>query len=239
MKSRLLIALFIFLIFPNLVHAAKKERLPYEDEEVIPLPLAYTHLLPSTSVIPGGSFVIGTTLGYGFFDVFEITTNLYLDIASVFNISGKVHLIQNDEFAVAAFVSYESQPIKTLSATPPATVTNTYSSLQPGAVISYYILQDLTGHTGFTYTSRNPALSKSDMQPKDGFVQGNFVNQEFTYGLARNVAVSLGTSYDLTYDVFGAGASIHLSGLQLGAHYFFNVGVDSFLPILGFSYALN
>ena len=49
----------------------------------------------------------------------------------------------------------------------------------------------------------------------------------------------LGMSYDFTYDIWGAGASVHLNSLQIGAHYFFNVGVDSILPILGFGYALD
>jgi hypothetical protein len=237
-----LLATLILIIFTTSLAAsalaAKKKRLPYEDAGETSVPLAYTHLLPSTSVIPGGTFVVGTSLGYGFFDVFDISTNLFLDLAQVFNVSSKVHLFQNEDFAMAAFISYASQTAKTYL-TNGQVVTNTYTAIQPGGVVSYYLFPSVTGHTGATFTSRNPALAKSDLQQRDGFIQGTFINQEFTYGLSRKLALSVGGSYDLTYDIWGAGASVHVGGMQFGAHYFFNVAVDSFLPVLGFGYAID
>lgn len=237
---KLFLVIMVLTLLGASAQAEKRQKLPYEPEDEPAVPLGYTHLLPSTSVIPGGTAVVGTTLGYGFFGVFDITTNLFLDLVQDFNIMGKVHLYRDDEFGVAVYVGYDSQSAKVYDAVVPGQIdTNTYTSLQPGGVVSYYLLPQLTGHTGMTFTVRNPTLPKSSLSQKDGFIQGNFANQEFTFGINRGVALSTGASYDFTYDIWGAGASIHLGGLQIGAHYYFKVDVDSFLPILGFSYAMN
>lgn len=242
-SARLLCFLVIFAVGATVGAEVKHKRLPYEPEETKPVSLAYTHLLPSTEVIPGGTFVLGTTLGLGVLDLFDVTTNLYLDLAQVFNIGTKIHLFRNDEFAVAAFATYTSQSIQVVttnvSTGAQANLSQTFTALSPGVVVSYYLLPQLTGHSGFTYTSRSPVLNKSDFQPKNGFVQGNVINQELTVGLSDTLALSAGGSYDLTYDITGAGASLHIGGFQIGGHYYFNVSQGSFLPILGGGYSVN
>jgi hypothetical protein len=49
----------------------------------------------------------------------------------------------------------------------------------------------------------------------------------------------MGASYDFTYDIVGAGASLHFGGFKIGGHYYFNVAEGNFLPILGGGYAGN
>ncbi len=207
------------------------------DSEV---PLSYTHILQSTAVIPGGSFVVGTTVGFGMFDFIDFTTNLVYDIEGVFNIGTKVALYHDHNFAFAPYLSYSSQTYQ--STDPVSLITTNVNSTawEPGATFSYRLTSGITAHTGGTFPIRNPSIPKADVQnPRTALIQGNTGNQEFTFGFSRAMALSTGVSYDFTYDIFGAGASIHVSGLQIGAHYYFNVTQGNLLPILGAGYTGN
>jgi hypothetical protein len=231
--------IILFLLIVSVANADTRKRVVASESVESDVPLAYTHIAPSPAVIPGETFVIGTSVGYGFFDLFDITSNLVLDVQSVFNVSTKLGIFHNHDFAFAPYVSFETQSlIETDQFGNQTTVTST--AWLPGGVFSYRIAPALTGDTAFTYVSRNPPIPKSTVQdPRTALIQGNTGNQEFTVGVARTVALSMGVSYDFTYDIFGAGASIHVSGFQLGGHYYFNVGQGNFMPIFGFGFSTS
>lgn len=236
MKFHLLITSFIFLSSLGLADQRVTHREVAAESEV---PLAWTHLLPSTAVIPSGKFVIGTSIGFGMFDFIEFTNNLVLDFEGVFNVGTKLALYHDHDFAFAPFLTYESQSYQSTDQFQNVTTVNSTAWI-PGATFSYRLTGGVTGHTGASFPIRNPPIPQSSVQnPRTALVQGNTANQEFTFGLGNKVGLSTGVSYDFTYQITGAGASIHVSGLQIGGHYYFNVGQGNFLPILGAGYSVD
>jgi hypothetical protein len=223
----------------SVAHAQNRSSRVRQSESTSKISLGATHLLPSVFVIPGGQLILGSSIGYGFFDVFDITSNLFLDLSSVFNVQGKFSVYRDEDFGIAVYVGYSSQQTKVYdSATGQTNKDQSSTAVEPGATVSYRLLDNLTAHTGLSQTIRNPEIKKADVQAyKNGFLHGTMLSQEFTAGIARNFALSIGGSYDLVYEISGAGASIHIGGFQLGAHYYFNVQTGSVLPILGGSYS--
>jgi len=236
MVSKLLSFIGIIFLLSSMSPADTTRRV-VASESSDEVPLAYTHILPSPAVIPAGRFEIGTSVGFGFFDFFDVSSNLVLDVQGVFNIGGKVALYHDHNFAFAPYVNFYTQSLTETDIYGNQT-SLTSTAWAPGAVFGYRLASALTGDTGFTYVSRNPPIPKSSVQnPRTALIQGNTGNQEFTVGISGSFAISMGMSYDFTYDITGAGASIHVAGFQIGGQYYFNVGQGNFMPILaaGFS----
>jgi hypothetical protein len=200
-------------------------------------PLSYTHILPSTSVIPGGDYVIGTSAGFGLFNFLDFTTNLIYDLEGVFNVMGKIGLIQNHDFGFAPFVTYSAQNLSYYDTN--GNLQSPYdTALGVGATFSYRFSSDIIGHTGGEVMTRNPPISKGSI-PRTALIQGSNINQEFTFGFTRSFAVAPGASYDATYDIWGAGATFYIANFAVGGHYYFNVQQGNFLPILGVNFSSN
>ncbi len=238
MHRRIVSLLLILIIIPSL--AWSKKRKPWQDP-VETVSLGYTHLLPSAYVLPHLNLVLGSTIGMGLFDVAEISSNLYLDVQQAFNLSTKVSLLANEDFAFALFASYITQQVRVkytiANTTRMDEKFDTMTSIRPGGVFSYLILPKLSGHIGVEYSIRNPEIKKDDLAKKTSFVRGTTVYKEFTYGFKKGMAVSAGGSYDLSYDVPGVGASLHIGSFQIGGHYFFSVVEGPFQPIIAGSYS--
>lgn len=212
-----------------------------DDEEIVPpvedVSLSATHILPSTSVIPTGSLLLGTTIGTGFFDRMEITSNLFLDLQQVFNVAAKLKVIRTDNFGFAVFGSYWTQSVNVQAASGlNASTSQNMSAISPGAVFSYRVSKKLVGHLGGTYAISNPVIEKDKLYKKTAYLQGFTVNKEFGI-LVGGVAITPGVSYDITYDIPGVGASVHFSGFQIGGHYYTNVSDGSFVPIVSAGFA--
>src|SRR5262249_6385893 len=119
--------------------------------------LGTTHILPSAFVIPDRQVLLGTTLGIGLFNVLDLSTSLWLDLQQVFNISTKVALMGNEDYALAAHLTYLNQSVKTQvvnSSGAVVTSTVTMTSLNPGVTYSYRIMSRLVGHAGGTFVFR-------------------------------------------------------------------------------------
>ncbi|MBK9293068.1 MAG: hypothetical protein IPM57_01240 [Oligoflexia bacterium] len=234
-KTSLFIILFLF---SQLSYSATRRKSDYKESTEVPL--SVTHILPSAFVIPGGTLVLGTTLGIGFFDVFDVSTNLYLDLYSVYNVAVKVGVYSSKDFAFAVHGGYVSQSVTSQSVDPSTLqIINTKSSVtsvEPGATLSYRIMPQFTGHIGGKAVIRNPVLTKQAFVPKTGFIQGNTVNKEFVLGINPELSLALGGSYDLTYDTPGAGLSLYLGSFQIGVHYYFGVTEGAAQPLLGGGY---
>lgn len=202
--------------------------------------LGVTHILPSVYVLPDRQIVLGTTVGIGLFDVVDFTSNLFLDLQQVFNISSKISVWGNDNHAVALTASFVQQTVKFQSRFNNSYTSENATMFSPGAVYSYRIWPTFTGHFGGNFVFRNPAVPKSSLFERTAYVQGTTLHKEFTKGISKTLAVSSGLSYDVTYDIWGVGASAHIGGFQLGAHYYLNVSEGSFMPIIagGFTTSL-
>lgn len=238
---RIFLILLITILFLDISEAATRRKREYQESES--LSLGVTHLLPSAFVIPGGTLVLGTTVGVGFLDIFDVSTNLYLDFNSVYNVAAKVGLIRGQDFAFAVHASYVSQTIRSQSVDPNTlqivTSSSSATSVSPGATLSYRIAPTFTGHFGGKAVVRNPVLTKAAFNPKTGFVQGNTVNKEFAFGFSPESSLAVGASYDLSYDIPGAGISFYLGNFQIGAHYYFGVTDGAVQPLLGGSYSAS
>jgi hypothetical protein len=197
--------------------------------------LGFTHLLPSTYVPKSGSLIVGTSLGYGILGIGELSTNLFYDFDNVYNVFGKVSFWQGEDFGFAIHATYTSQNVDKIDSLGAVTKIMT-TSIAPGFTLSYRLFQELTGHAGAIFVNRDPNITKNDIASKSGFLQGTTIFKEFTLGFGRNVAISLGGTYDTTFDYWGAGMSVHFEGFQLGGHYYFGVTDGQFLPIVGIGY---
>jgi len=233
------IILLIIGIFVT-THSNAQEQFRKRSDKPVQTSLATTHTLPSAFVIPGGTVILGTTMGIGLFDIIDITTNLFLNFNSVFNVQSKVSLWSNEDFGLAVYAGYMSQSIRTQylnTANGLIETKNTnVTAVQPGGVFSYRLHPRLVGHFGVSTNIQNPSVAKSDLEKKTGYLRGTVLNKEFAFGLSRTVALAAGGSYDFKYDIPGAGASLHIGGFQIGAHYFFNVAEGSVMPIIGGGY---
>jgi len=206
------------------------------------VPLGVTHMLPGVSILPAGSFSVGSSFAYGFFDVFELSTDVILDAYGIMNVGMKIPVIAGDDFGLVLHAGYVSQDAKVYQADPntgtQTVQTQKSTAFSPGATVSYRLLDDFTGHTGFKVVSRSPTIPKESLQKLSGYLHGNEVFQEFTVGLTEYIAVALGVSYDTTYNFAGYGATLHLPVLSIGAHYYPTVDQDQTLILLGIGLAL-
>lgn len=238
-QRRLCSILFItFLMIPALSLGAKKRKVWQDPIETVSMGM--THMLPSAYVIPHLTLVLGSSVGLGLFDVSEISSNLYLDVQRVFNLSTKFTVFSNEDFAAALFVGYLSQDVRISYLRTNGLADerfDTMTSITPGFVFSYMIIPKLAGHVGFQAAIRNPDIRKSDIAKKTSFVRGHMVYKEFTYGFTKGMALSIGGTYDLTYDYPGVGATFHIGSFQVGGHYFMNVVEGPFQPIISGSYS--
>ena len=207
------------------------------------LSLGPTHILPSAYVLPAGSFILGTTAGFGVGNFMDITTSLWGDIEQVYNVMIEFGVLKGRNVALGLWLQYENEGQQVITTNPTsglATVlTTSFSSVNPGLTLSYRLSRRFTAHTGGDIALQSPVIPKSSLSQTTSYIQGNTVHQEFTVGLTQYVAMSFGGSYDLTYGVAGAGVSFHIDALQVGAHYYFNISQGSILPILGGSFPVN
>lgn len=202
---------------------------------------AYTHSLPSPVNMPGGTYVIGTTVAVGVFDFLQFSTNTFRLFTRAWNVQAKVSLIEYPTFIVSAFLDYESINLNHHDDRNPDLRVNSW---QPGLVTGYEINEDMAFFLGGNFHSSAQTLPATFY--KSGFFQGARVNFDWSWmynpvdsRLANN-AIAAGTVYDLTYKTIGFGVTHHWPSFQLGIHYTANVDNHRVLPIFniasGFSF---
>ncbi len=235
---------FIFIIFAALVlfcgnTGAAKEKIVAHSEES-PISLGVTHLLPGVFVIPSGELILGTSVGFGILDLIEFSSNVWLDLEQVFNVSTKIGIYHSHDFGVAVWGTYSSQILQTSLldqyGNTISTQNTTSTAVTPGFTLSYRLAEGIVTHFGAGFTQRSPPISKASLTQRTGFIEGNVLYHEYGFGLGKSIAFAPGVSYDTTYDIWGAGATVHVAGFQIGAHYYFNVSTGSLLPLIGGAY---
>lgn len=195
---------------------------------------AYTHLLPSPFNLPQGTAVFGTSVAYGLFDFFQVSTNVARDIQGQWNFGAKVPLVEYPTFVASAFVDYQTFNPHSYDDT---NVDHSVKRWQPGLVTGYEITPDIAFFLGgnFSFGEEAPKIVTTS-----GYLHGAQLNMEWSWlynpstSRLGNNAIALGMKYDLTYSLFGLGVTHHWRNFNLGVHYTF-ADRSRFLPIVGFT----
>lgn len=198
----------------------------------------YTHLLPSPFNLPQGSWVFGSTLAYGVFDSLELSTNVMRSVQQQWNFQAKVPLIEYPTFMTTAYVAFESNNPHTIDDRNPD---GRRGRWQPGLVTAYEMDDHMAFFLGgnFDFGADEPPVVTTS-----GYLKGARIEADWSWlynpqssRLGRN-AISIGTTYDLTYEMFGFGLTHHWDTFTLGVHYTF-ADQSRFLPIFGFQAAAS
>lgn len=209
-----------------------REDVPTGPEEPNPA-FPYTHLLPSPFNVPQGALILGTSLTYGVFDFFQVSTNLMRTLNQHWNFQAKVPLIEYPTFMATAFVDYENFNPRNISDLNPDV---RYARWQPGLTTAYELGREMALFLGGNFSfGKDPV----PVVRKSGYLKGARMEADWSWlynpassRLADN-AIAAGITYDLTYELFGLGLTHHWRNFQLGVHYTF-ADTNRFLPILGF-----
>lgn len=216
---------------------------------------ARSHLLPSPYTLPAGRLALGTSVALGVTDFFQVGTDLLRDFYKIYNINGKLSLVDYPDFALALTASFEKYNLKDIH---PSNPDLEISSTLPGLVTAYAVHDRvalfLGGNLNFTSTSlRTNGIETS------GYVRGATLNSDIAWaynpaprarartsgdepklGLAgRGNSLAAGFSYDVNYDIYGVGLSHHWPGYQIGFHYYPNAEENQLLPIISGGLAVD
>lgn len=196
---------------------------------------SYTHLLPSPNTIPGGSWVVGSSIAYGVSDYLQLSTDFIRDVYGYWNVSAKAPLIEYPTFVASAFVSWDSFNLRNAGDSNPD---QRVTSLQPGLVTGFEIMPDMAffvGGNAFIHSGEIPDGQTSGFS-KGAQIEGDWSWLYNRHGskLAGN-AVSLGANYDFTYKLVGVGITHHWPTFTLGIHYTVNADVERVMPLIAFA----
>ena len=196
--------------------------------------LGYTHLLPSPFTIPGGRLVLGTSIGLGLTDFFQVSTDVIHDFYKVYNASAKVAVLDFQEFALALTLGYVNYDLHDIDPTnPPTSVT----SWQPGFVAAYEPIEHVSHAFGGNLNLTKAELENIPGLRTSGYVTGVTVENDISWAYnpkKRHVGnvLSAGVTYDFTYKIYGIGMSHHWPGFHVGIHYYPNATKYRVQPIL-------
>lgn len=193
----------------------------------------YTHMLPSPFTLPAGRLVLGTYIGLGLTDFFQVGTDALRDFYKVYNVDGKISFLDFYEFAAAFTVSYQHFNYKDIdSGNPDVTI----DSWQPGITTGYALDKYLSFALGANLNLTSAKVSTNNIKTS-GFVRG--VSSEADLSWAYNPkkksignVISTGASYDFTYELFGIGISHHWPGFHVGFQYYPSASKNKIQPIL-------
>lgn len=196
----------------------------------------YTHLLPGPFNLRQGDWVFGSTVAYGLFDALELSTNVVRTIQQQWNIQAKVPLIEYPTFMTTAYVAFESSNPHTIDDSNPD---NRQSRWQPGLVTAFEIEDNLAFFLGGNFDF---GADPVPVTTTTGYLKGARVEADLSWlynpqssRLGRN-ALSMGVTYDTTYELLGFGVTHHWDSFTLGVHYTL-ADRSRFLPIFGFQVA--
>lgn len=194
----------------------------------------YTHLLPSPFTVPAGRLVYGSVVGIGVTDFFQIQTDLIRDFYRIFNLTGKLSLIDYYGFALGVFAEASTYNLSNFSSANPDV---RVFSLMPGLITAFALDDSLALFVGGNWNYTAPrTLSTGTVT--SGFVRGIGLESDLSWAYnpksGRRVGnvISTGLSYDITYRIFGVGLSHHWPGFHVGIHYYPNATRNQFLPII-------
>lgn len=181
----------------------------------------YTHLLPSPYTLPAGTLVLGTDVGFGVTDFFQVGTNVVRDLYQIYNANAKLSVLDYPEFAAGLTLGYQTFNYKDFDSTNPDL---RVTSWLPGIVGAFSLLDNLALFGGANLNFTQTDLNRSGLK-ETGLTRGASLGSDLSwaYNPKKNGVgnvLSAGVSYDLTYDLFGFGASHTWPGFKIGLHYY-------------------
>jgi hypothetical protein len=193
----------------------------------------YTHLLPSPFTLPGGTLVYGTELSFGLTDFFQVGTSLIRDLYKIYNANSKLAIFDNESYALAFTLGWESFNYKDVSSQNPDLRITSYPV---GVVQSFGLLPRLAlilgARVDFTQVTR-----PTEEIEVSGLNRGTSLGSDLSWAYnpgkkSFGNVLSIGASYDVTYDLVGVGMSHHWPGFRIGVHYYPGADTRPFLPII-------
>lgn len=192
----------------------------------------FTHMLPSPMNIPGGAWMIGSSVAYGVTDFLQLSTDVIRDAYRYWNVQAKVPLIEFPTFITSAYVSWDTFNLNNYEDRNPD---RRVTAWQPGLVTGYELSENMAFFVGGNFQ-----ISKADVPDgirTSGFSKGSRIEADWSWlynpsdsRLSGN-AITAGGTYDFTYGTWGVGVTHHWPSLQLGFHYTVNADRYRFMPI--------
>lgn len=183
--------------------------------------------------------ILGTESSIGVTEFFQLSTNVLSDLNRIYNVSGKLLVHQNKNFAVAATIGYQTYNYQDVNILAPNAQS---TSWMPGLVIAIEPVTDWAIFLGGNY--QYSVLGNAIATETAGYLHGANAEVDLTWayrGSERGIpaALSLGASYDFTYSLVGVGLSHHWPSFHLGAHYYPSATFYRFQPILAGSMTVD
>lgn len=200
----------------------------------------YTHLLSSPLTLPAGRLVLGTDVAFGITDFLQTGTNVILDFYKVYNVHGKVAVLDFPNFALALTLGYVTYNYQDISSSNPDL---RISSWLPGLVMGMELIPDLALFAGSNLNYTSSTLITEGLETS-GYIRGAQLEADLSWAYnpkkkrVGNV-LSSGVTYDVTYRIFGFGVSHHWPGFHLGIHYYPNATQYKVQPILAGGAAID
>ncbi len=189
--------------------------------------LNHTHLLPSPFTLPAGRVMIGSLTGIGITDFFELQTHLLANFYNAYNLQLRASMIDSPTSAASLSIGFSYMNFSS---------NQHISAWLPGGVVGIEIAPHLAFFFGGNlFLSNLPSTSQSVQT--SGFLQGGQIETDLSwaYDVKSNRlgnVVSMGFTYDTTFQFYGFGLSHHWMGFHLGIHYYPNVNENHVQPIL-------
>lgn len=195
--------------------------------------LGYTHILPSPFTLRAGQLVYGSYVAFGVTDFLQVGTNLYRDFQKVYNADAKVSIYRDPTWAGALTLGFESFSLRDVDSSNPDLDVTTW---RPGAVAGVSLSSAVAWYFGGTLRFSDVSFDEGSIQTSSS-LRGATVGSDLSWKYGSSTdrgsnALTLGVSYDATYELFGIGASHHWPGFQLGVHVYPNADSDRYLPII-------
>jgi membrane protein DedA with SNARE-associated domain len=222
-RSALTVAVFVGLVSFNSPNAFAVEN---------PL-FGFSHLAGSPFTMKGGRIVLGTQIAMGVTDFLQIGTNVLYDFYKIYNVNAKASLLDFKEFALGFNLNYQMYNMADVSLTNPSA---TITAWQPGLIAAVALHPQIAVFVAPTLNFSQTSVSTTNLMTS-GFVRGASINTDISwaYNPHKNKVgnvLSVGTSYDFTYLIYGVGVSHHWPGFHLGIHYYPNASGYNVLPII-------
>jgi hypothetical protein len=232
MKKSFYIILF-FIFYFNLSYASSKRGVRESESKYYYNPiLAYSHLQPTPYTLKAGTLVLGTQISFGLTSFLQIGTDIFRDFYKIYNANLKINFLKFEDYAMAFILGYEKYNLKDVNAQNPDIGIQT---IQPGITNAIAFSKEL----GFTFSGSisNTKVNSNSPIYESGVLRGTRIGADLSWAYnpqprTLGNVLSFGTSYDLTYKMFGYGLSHHFPGFQFGVHYFPKATSNKYFPII-------
>ncbi len=197
--------------------------------------LGYTHQLASPFTLPAGSLQVGTTSAVGLTDYLQVSTQLFADLLQIYNLQLRSGLLDLPGLAVGAGLGLQSVQLSHLTG---QNTNQVISALLPQLTLGFEVAPHWALFLGGQLYLANQTPNANSVLGA-GMMQGTEVEADLSWAYQPHPeeerignVLSMGYSYNTTYQFYGVGISHHWRGLHVGIHYYPNATFYQLSPIL-------